>query len=158
MSRRDDGARVAATFGELLLRGNRAHLYRVLIADTEGVDETTYPVLSGLARLGTATTSELAARIGFERTVTTRYATRLEHAGLLARRPHPTDSRATTLVLTDLGERTVRAMRERLQDVFVDAMADWTADESATFTRLFDRLVTGIAAPQTAPSSRPSSP
>ncbi|WP_106186123.1 MarR family winged helix-turn-helix transcriptional regulator [Umezawaea tangerina] len=158
MSRRDDGARVAAAFGDLLLRSSRAHLYRVLIADTEGVDGTTYPVLSGLARLGPATTSELAARIGLERTVTTRYATRLEQAGLLARQPHPTDARATTLVLTELGERTVGAMRERLRDVFVDAMADWTAEESATFTRLFDRLVTGLADPQTAPSSRPSSP
>ncbi|MDI5967064.1 MarR family winged helix-turn-helix transcriptional regulator [Streptantibioticus silvisoli] len=147
MSGHDDAARIAATFGSLLLRTNRSHLYRVLVGDAAGVDETTYPVLSGLARLGTATASELAQQIGLDRTVTTRYASRLEQAGLLTRRAHPTDARSTSLALTDLGEQTVRGMRERLLGLIDGATADWSDDERATFTRLFDRLAAALTTP-----------
>lgn len=50
----------------------------------DGIDTTAYPVLSGLARLGPTTATQLAATIGVDRTVTTRYASRLEAAGLLS--------------------------------------------------------------------------
>jgi DNA-binding MarR family transcriptional regulator len=144
---RDHGGQVADAIGRLLLRSSRAHLYSVLTADVGGVDETTYPVLSGLARTGTVTASELAAEIGLERTVTTRYASRLAAAGLLARRAHPTDARATNLMLTDRGRLAVEGMRERLHALIDDAMAQWTPEERTTFGRLFDQVVTAITHP-----------
>lgn len=39
---------------------------------------TTYPVLSGLGRLGPTTATHLASVIGVDRSATTRYASKLE--------------------------------------------------------------------------------
>jgi DNA-binding MarR family transcriptional regulator len=145
MSRVDDAARVGAAFGQLLLRSNRAHLYETLTGSQDGVDETTYPVLSGLARLGTATATELADQIGLDRTVTTRHATRLERAGLLLRRPHPADARATVLQLTDRGRGSIEQMREQLNKMIAQAMTSWNAEQTRTFADMFDQLVQTLA-------------
>jgi DNA-binding MarR family transcriptional regulator len=48
-----------------------------------------------------------------DRTATTRYASRLESAGLLRRAPDPEDARATRLELTSAGRAAVAAMRRR---------------------------------------------
>lgn len=137
-------ADVADTLGRLLLRGNRIHLYTTLTADHPDVDETTYPVLSGLARHGAATASELAQTIGLDRTVTTRYARRLESTGLIERGTDAGDARKVTLALTERGAHTVEVMRVRLAGLFADAMAGWSEDDCATFARLFGELADNL--------------
>ena len=134
VTRQDDAHRLAAAFGALLLRSNRAHLYQALIGSQEGLDEATYPVLSGLARMGSATATELAEQIGLDRTVTTRHASRLENAGLLVRRPHSTDARATSLELSASGRRCIEESRVRLDDLLLGTMQDWSAARVTEFT------------------------
>jgi len=146
MTKADDAARIGTAFGQLLLRSNRAHLYDTLTGTSDGVDETTYPVLSGLARLGSATATELAAQIGLDRTVTTRHATRLEEAGLLTRLADSSDARATVLQLTDRGDRVVRDMRDRLNQLIARAMTGWNATQTRAFADMFEQLAQVIAA------------
>jgi DNA-binding MarR family transcriptional regulator len=132
--------RIAAAFGVLLLRGNRAHLYDRLTAGVDGVDSTTYPVLSGLARTGPTTASRLADLVGLDRTVTTRYAGRLEKAGLVARAADDDDRRATRLSLTDEGRRAVAALRAGLEAILAEALETSSPEEVEVFARMLERL------------------
>src|SRR5580698_9742148 len=100
----DAGAQIAEALGLLLRRATRTGLYRELTAGLgEAVDELTYPVLSGLARTGPRTAAALAQDVGLDRSGVSRYASRLEAAGLLRREPDPADGRAVLLTLTSLG-------------------------------------------------------
>ncbi|MCX4744279.1 MarR family transcriptional regulator [Kitasatospora sp. NBC_01287] len=134
---------IAEALGLLLKRTTRARLYQRLTEGLgEGVDELTYPVLSGLARTGPRSAAELAQEVGLDRSNVTRRASRLEAAGLLRREPDPADRRAALLVLTDHGERTVRATRERLTTEIERALHDWPPAEARSFAHQLRRFVT----------------
>lgn len=134
------GARIEEALGRLLLRSTRARLYDRLIEGVEGVDVTTYPVLSGVARLGPVSASRLGAEIGLDRTATTRYATRLADAGLLHRMPDPNDARATLLALTEAGEAAVGLMRQNLVREFDRTLRDWTTEAAERFAGELERF------------------
>ncbi|GAA2812313.1 MarR family winged helix-turn-helix transcriptional regulator [Kitasatospora aburaviensis] len=136
------GHDIAHALGLLLRRSTRARVYARL---TEGlgkaVDDLTYPVLSGLARTGLRSAADLGREIGLDRTTVTRRADRLEHAGLLHRRPDPADGRATLLVLTDDGRAVVAAARRRLTDAIEDSLTTWPEADARDFARLLRRFV-----------------
>ncbi|OLT56030.1 MarR family transcriptional regulator [Corynebacterium sp. CNJ-954] len=112
--------------GQLLLRRNRNTLYdAILDGAPNGVDRQTYPVISGLARLGPRSAARLAEEVGIDRSGTSRYANRLEAAGLLERRPDPHDGRATLLVLTPEGDSVVAKLREALTRHLAERVAHW---------------------------------
>lgn len=116
---------IANSIGTLINRSYRSALYGRLTADLgDGIDAATYPVISGLARLGPTTAAELAAAIGIDRSVVSRHASRLEQAGLVTRGAHPDDRRATVLALSGSGSAAVDTMRRRLQEQFERAFAD----------------------------------
>ncbi|MFI9719806.1 MarR family winged helix-turn-helix transcriptional regulator [Streptomyces sp. NPDC052396] len=138
----DVGHEIADTLGALLRRGARAQLYARLTGGLgEAVDETTYPVLSGLARTGACSAADLAGEIGLDRSGVTRRATRLEEAGLLRREPHPDDRRATLLTLTETGQQTVRTTRQRLATIIEASLASWLPEEAQSFARQLHRSV-----------------
>ncbi|MDT8915513.1 MarR family transcriptional regulator [Amycolatopsis sp. PS_44_ISF1] len=152
---RADAQVIAGAIGALVLRANRMHLYDELLGGhggdggVAGVDRATYPVISGLARIGPCTTSELADQIGLDRTVASRHATRLQQAGLLARQPSPDDLRSTVLRLTPEGERCVQALRTRLEDLVLAALPDWPPERTHRFAHDLGQVVhnlTGVAA------------
>ena len=133
--------RAQAALGRFLIRGNRKYLYDQVVAGLDGVDTTTYPVLSGLARTGPTTATRLAAAVGLDRTATTRYATRLETAGMLRRVPDPDDGRSTTLELTPRGDAAVAAARRILATIFDEIMAGWSDPDAERFVTALERLV-----------------
>jgi DNA-binding MarR family transcriptional regulator len=138
----DLGGRVGAALGELLQRGSRAHLYRDLTAGlSDGLTATTYPVISGVARLAPVTATDLAVQIGLDRTVASRYASQLESHGLLRRRPDTTDPRKSLLSLTAKGERAVTVMRHRLAATFETQLATWPPDQARCFVEGLERFV-----------------
>ncbi|WP_019544837.1 MarR family winged helix-turn-helix transcriptional regulator [Streptomyces sulphureus] len=137
------GRDIADALGVLLKRSTRQELHRALTAGMgEAVDELTYPLLSGLARTGPCSAADLAPEVGLDRSGITRRASRLEEAGLVRREPDPSDQRATLLALTDAGERTVQALRERLSARITMSLASWPADEAAAFANSLRRFVT----------------
>ena len=111
--------------GQLLLRRNRSALYAILDSAPEGVDRQTYSVLSGLARIGPQTAARLADEVGIDRSGASRYADRLENAGLLERSPDPSDGRATLLSLTPKGDAAVAGLRDALTRHLAGRIADW---------------------------------
>ncbi|WP_019056845.1 MarR family winged helix-turn-helix transcriptional regulator [Streptomyces prunicolor] len=117
--------------GQLLLRRNRSALYdAILDSAPAGVDRQTYPVLSGLARLGPQSAARLADEVGIDRSGASRYADRLEAAGLLERSPDPRDRRATLLNLTPEGRAAVTVLRNALTRHLADRIADWPEEQA----------------------------
>lgn len=137
------GLEIADALGLLLRRSARAHLYQDLTAGiAEGLDELTYPVLSGLARTGPRNAAELAPEVGLDRSGVTRRASQLEAAGLVRREPDPADRRASLLVLTEAGERAVSATRSRLADRVTASLDSWPPEEAQAFARQLHRFTT----------------
>ncbi|MFI1913243.1 MarR family winged helix-turn-helix transcriptional regulator [Nocardia sp. NPDC020380] len=136
------GHDIADALGVLLRRTTRTQLYSALTEGLgESVDELTYPILSALARIGPRSAADLAAEVGLDRSGVTRRATRLEEAGLIRRDPDPTDRRASLLVLTDEGNRTVAELRRRLAARITDSLDAWPAGEAAAFARSLQRFM-----------------
>lgn len=147
------GRVVADALGLLVQRSFRERLYGELTQGIgSGVDVLTYPVLSGLARVGSCSAAELAGIIGLDRSGVSRRASRLEEAGLVARTPDPGDSRAVLLVLTEPGKAAVAAMRERFVQLIDASLGSWTPEEAASFARALRRFVE--QGPFTGPSAQ----
>jgi DNA-binding MarR family transcriptional regulator len=72
--------------------------------------------------------------------VTTRYASRLEKAGLVARAADADDRRATRLSLTDEGRRAVAALRAGLEAILAEALETSSPEEVEVFARMLERL------------------
>jgi DNA-binding MarR family transcriptional regulator len=141
------GQRVAEQLGRLLLRSTRQHLYERLVDGVEGVEVATYPVLSGLGRLGPTTATHLASVIGVDRSATTRYASKLEQAGLVGREPDPADARATRLVLTVSGLRALAATRQVLVSEMGAVLDTWPVAEAENFATALTRFTDALETP-----------
>lgn len=131
------GDTVAAAIGTLLRRDVRQRIYAQL---TEGlgdaVNESTYPVLSGLERFGASTAAELSTAVGLDRSVVSRHANILERAELLKRVPDERDRRWIALILTDRGQETVAVMRERLNSLIEAFLDEWPDEQAAVFATI----------------------
>jgi DNA-binding MarR family transcriptional regulator len=135
-------ADLAQALGQLLLRRNRVALYEaVLDAAPAGVDRQTYPVLSGLARLGPQSAARLADEVGIDRSGASRYADRLEAAGLIERSPDPGDGRATLLALTAQGDAAVAVLRDALTRHLAGRIADWPDGQAQALIDGIRRLI-----------------
>ena len=136
------GARLQIALGLLLQRRHRAKIYGELLEPFAGtVGEATYPVLSGLGRVGSTTSAKLGIEIGLDRSVVSRHSDRLEAFGLLRRSPDPDDARATLLILTDDGEAIVARLRERLGSIFQRRLDQWPPEQAAAFVAGLERFV-----------------
>jgi DNA-binding MarR family transcriptional regulator len=135
------GGVIADALGHLLQRSTRVRLYARLTTELDGaLDEATYPVISGLGRLGPQSAAQLAAGIGTDRSVVSRHATRLERAGLIERLPDPSDQRATLLSLTPRGREAVQEMRRRLAAALDEYLATWPPGEARRFAASLSRF------------------
>jgi DNA-binding MarR family transcriptional regulator len=148
MAKASSSRRVEAALSMLTLRATRNVLYDRLVDDIDGVDATTYPLLSGLARFGPMSATRLAEALGFDRTVTTRYASRLEAAGLLERSDDATDRRATVLLLTPAGRAAAGIARRRLTATIDEVLGGWTKREGERFAVALEKFAAGVQAPR----------
>lgn len=140
--------RCADALGRLLLRDTRTGLHSALTGGIDGLDATTYPVLSGLARLGDGvSTTELAAAVGLERSVASRHVSTLEAHGLLLRRPHGTDRRAVAVALTDAGRAAVDRTRGRLDARLERLLSGLDRAEADRFATVLEGVVEGLRDP-----------
>lgn len=134
------GSTVADALGVLLVRGTRHALVQRLVDGLgPGVTDTTYPVLTSIARTGPVSISDLAREIGLDRSVVSRHADVLESAGLLNRRAG-TDARAAVLTLTSSGRRVVGTMHRRLVRLLERELTTWPARRVAAFTQGLERI------------------
>lgn len=87
----------------------------------------------------------LAQHLGVDRTAMTYLLDDLQNAGLVERRPDPTDRRARRVVLTSAGHDLLREVKDRLHDVEDALLAPLGDDERAVLRTLLRRLATTVA-------------
>jgi DNA-binding MarR family transcriptional regulator len=95
-------------------------------------------------REGPKTVSDLAGHLDIDRANVSRLAARMEAAGDLARRPHPTDGRARLLVLTDKGE-AVAAQVDRASAARFEGVLARLGDDAADVLRVLETLTAALA-------------
>lgn len=108
----------AGPFRRTLLRASRA------VADLPDLPDAQIEVLRALGagdRSGTAP-SELAERLGLARPTVSNLVSAMEHAGLVERRDAPGDGRRSTVHLTRLAARRLRAYDAATTALLVDAL------------------------------------
>ena len=97
-----------------------------------------------LQRRGPGTQRELSQDLRCTPRNVTGLVDALEAQGLVLRRSHPTDRRATLVTLTDTGSRMAAAMDEGYQAAGRGLFADFGEEELITFVRGMDRVLTRI--------------
>jgi DNA-binding MarR family transcriptional regulator len=113
------------------------------LRDERDLPLTWYDVLVQLDEAGgTLRMHELADRLLLSRSATTRFAERLERAGLVERRRSGEDRRGTDLVLTDEGRKTLEeAAPVHLRGVQEHFGRWFDPEEAETLAALLSRLV-----------------
>ena len=114
------------------------------------------PLLKAFVHLGTLDAdggfrmSELAETWGFDASYVTALADGLQERGLAERRPHPTDRRVKTIVLTPEG----RAKRERALELLAQPPSAFASLNAAEQRQLRDLLAKLVAAdPELSPKA-----
>jgi len=127
-----------------MLRRNRDNLCNPVIAVAPAcVDRQTYPLLTTLARLGPLPAARLAEEIGIDRSGASRYADRLQAAGLLGRRPDPQDRRAVLLYLTPAGTELAGHLREVLAGHLKNVISNWPPSQAQSLIEGINLLIAG---------------
>ena len=144
----DDRTRTDHRFRQLLhdfftlgasLEVARAHLASVL-----GLTSPQYSmamVLAGLQNSGGVSVSEVARRLHVSTAFVTSEANKLEHAGLVAKRPNPRDGRGVLLCLTARGEALVQRVGPERQHVNNRLFANLSKSDFRQLSRILSALL-----------------
>jgi DNA-binding MarR family transcriptional regulator len=84
--------------------------------------------------------SDLASRLGFSESSTTRLVDRLFAAGLVERQASPEDRRSVTAALTEAGRLALANIRAGRREFLRDILAPLPPSERAELVRLFGRV------------------
>jgi DNA-binding MarR family transcriptional regulator len=107
-----------------------------------------YQVLAASAPGVPGTQLALAQQLGVDRTVMTYLLDDLEKAGLVERRPDPTDRRARRIVATPSGGALLARLQRQLAEVEEDVLGVLESAERVTFRELLQRVATHVPGPQ----------
>jgi len=103
-------------------------------------------ILTALWEQDCQTPGELAKRFGLATPTVTRTATRMEAAGLIARKPHPTDRRLVRLCLTTHGQQLRRAIDREMRALTDRALASLERGERDQLVRFLTEIRTNLIA------------
>lgn len=89
---------------------------------------------------GGASVSDVAEYMAVEHSTASRTVGAVVAAGLLTKTSATDDARRCVLVLTDVGRKTLAAVRDRRREVVAATIADWPDDDVDTLVSLLHRL------------------
>jgi DNA-binding MarR family transcriptional regulator len=118
-------------------RASAAELSREIHPDLDG---SAYVLLSYVDQSGGIHAGDLAALFGVDKGAISRQVARLEAAGLLERRPDPSDGRARLLMVTEEGSRRLRAALASRQSRFRQRLRDWPRGDVERLAQLLSQL------------------
>ncbi|GLW05346.1 hypothetical protein Misp01_04760 [Microtetraspora sp. NBRC 13810] len=101
-----------------------------------------YQVLTTAVQGVPSTQLALAQQLGVDRTVMTYLLDDLEQAGLIERRPDPTDRRARHIIATERGHARLDELQLRLRHVEDEVLAALEGPERDVFRDLIRRMAT----------------
>jgi DNA-binding MarR family transcriptional regulator len=126
----------------VIVRWSRLRFYD-RVAELAGVriERSAIILLDTLARNGPLRTSDLAERLGLDRSTVSRQVARAVDGGLVKRTDDERDARATLLELTPLGLRTWKKLAAAWHKTAMSLVEGWSPDEQREIARLLGRLV-----------------
>jgi DNA-binding MarR family transcriptional regulator len=125
-------------------RAAKARGEQTLIA--HGVHAGQEFLLERLWREEGLTPGELSRRLGIETPTVVKMVQRMEAAGLVERRPHPTDARLVQVYLTARGKALEQAVPVALDQVIDGMLAGFSVDERAQLEALLERVRQNLGA------------
>jgi DNA-binding MarR family transcriptional regulator len=117
-----------------------AVLFHQAIGQLLGVNVTDMKCLDIMTLRGSVSPSELAEHTGRSTGATTAMLDRLEKAKLVERRPHPTDRRATLVVLSKEAMRKLPAMFESLAKAMEKLISGYSKKELTILADYFAKV------------------
>jgi DNA-binding MarR family transcriptional regulator len=105
-----------------------------------------YQVLAAATSDALGTQLALANQLGIDRTVMTYLLDDLERAGLIERRPDPSDRRVRRIAVTDQGRELIAEYDRRLKETEDRLLAVLGEPDRTTFRTLLRRLAMQVAA------------
>ncbi len=142
MARRDDLRRVehALTRISRISMGREAARIRAARSGVR-LSRPSIAILSTLRLSGPVRMSELSARTDLEPPLISREVRDLLAAGLVRRRPDPTDGRAGIVELTTKGRRASESYRAATDDIIAETFSKWSAAELRQLADQLERVV-----------------
>lgn len=102
------------------------------------------PVLVALEQNGVLLQKQLAELAHVEQPTMAALLTRMERDGLVERRTHPTDKRASHISLSTKARKRLPVVKEKMIEVAEQATAGFSNDERAMFIALLQRVVNNL--------------
>jgi DNA-binding MarR family transcriptional regulator len=138
--------RTAADLGWALGTIKRAYLEAVtgVVADVPGGPRG-YLVLATTGRGEPRSQLALAQHLGVDRTAMTYLIDDLERAGLVERKPDPTDRRARRVAITESGRSLLHEVKGRLERAEDELLFCLEEPDRTTLRTLLQRLATALA-------------
>jgi DNA-binding MarR family transcriptional regulator len=115
-------------------------LFHQAVGQLLGVNVTDMKCLDIMTLKGSASPSELAEHTGLSTGATTAMLDRLENAKLIERRPHPTDRRATLVVLSQEAMRKLPAVFESLAKAMETLVLGYSEKELKVLVDFFAKV------------------
>ncbi|HEX2192391.1 MAG TPA: MarR family winged helix-turn-helix transcriptional regulator [Acidimicrobiales bacterium] len=112
------------------------------------LERAAYPLLRRIGEGETVRASDVAAALSVDVSTVSRQVKELELDGLVARRPDPTDGRASILVLTAAGHQALERLRRARREVLAEVVATWPEEDRSTLADLICRLADDMVAHQ----------
>jgi DNA-binding MarR family transcriptional regulator len=117
-----------------------AVLFHQAVGQRLGVNVTDMKCLDIMTLRGSASPSELAKHTGLSTGATTAMLDRLEIAGLIERRPHPTDRRGTIVILSKAAMRKLPMMFESLAKAMEALVSGYSQKELKVLADFFAKV------------------
>jgi DNA-binding MarR family transcriptional regulator len=115
-------------------------LFHQTVGQLLGVNVTDMKCLDIITLNRSASPTELAEHTGLSTGATTAMIDRLENAGLVVRRPHPTDRRVTIVVLSEEGIRKLPAMFASLAKAMDALVSTYSEKELRVLADFFAKV------------------
>jgi DNA-binding MarR family transcriptional regulator len=128
-----------------VIRGAREYsigavLFHQAVGQLLGVNVTDMKCLDIMTLKGSASPTDLAEHTGLSTGATTAMIDRLENAGLVVRRPHPTDRRGTIVVLSKEAMRKLPAMFASLAEAMDALVSTYSEKELKVLADFFAKV------------------
>jgi DNA-binding MarR family transcriptional regulator len=123
-----------AAFGPCYMKWVRSRL------GEGGISYARMRLLGALHCGGPQIMSSISDELGVTRRNVTALVDALEEEGLVQRKPHPTDRRATIIELTEQGFETTKSMYEEHRVAVAELFADLSEEDRGELTRLLGSL------------------